>query len=210
MCNNDHDACSRGVLPPDMLNCPTSYDILAGSNFNFVTFEMRDVDTFGKGKPYKTLVKVMTPLDYFQFLPKFRFRTFSFSNSSSLKKFLGLSSPPMLSTLLLPGSSVQLSWSFWTSKVSCATSSPWFPTLVRTFSWFGRWKQATSFFIGCKSVYSELFAPCQAAWGRTRRRQCLTSSPRTTSKVLKIFLFEWFTLSFVPQNQGQQVCAMCP
>lgn len=76
MCNNDHNACARGILPPNMLNCPTSYNILAGSNFNFVTFEMRDVDTFGKGKPYKTLVKVTTPLDYFQFLQKFRFRIF--------------------------------------------------------------------------------------------------------------------------------------
>ena len=72
LCNNDHDACARGVLPPNMLNCPTSYNILAGSNFNFVTFEMRDVETFAKGKPYKTLVKVGTPLDYYQFLQKFR------------------------------------------------------------------------------------------------------------------------------------------
>ena len=57
-----------------MLNCPTSYTELSrtGSTLNFVTFEMKDVDNFGKGKPYKTLVKVATPLDYYQFLHQFR------------------------------------------------------------------------------------------------------------------------------------------
>ena len=180
-----------------MLNCPTSYTELSrtGSTLNFVTFEMKDVDNFGKGKPYKTLVKVATPLDYYQFLQKFRFciKNALFADFWSLKEFLGLSSPPMLSTLLLPGSYGQLSSSFWTSKAGYATSSPWFLTLLRIFSWLGRWKPATSFFTGCKSVSLGRFAPCQTAWTRGRRRQCPTSSPRTTSKVL-IFLV-WMVCS---------------
>ena len=106
---------------------------------------------------------------------------------SWIQTLLGLSSHRMLSTSLLPGSYVLLNWSCWTSRVSCATSSPWFLTLVRTSLWRGRMRQVTSFFIACKSASLERFASYQAAWTRTRRRLCPTSSHRTTSKCWSCF-----------------------
>ena len=72
LCNLDHNGCSRGVLPYSMLHCPTSFTALTGSHLNFVTFEKRNVETYNKGKPYSTIEKVETPMDYLQFMQKLR------------------------------------------------------------------------------------------------------------------------------------------
>ena len=55
-----------------MLYCSTSEPVLRKSTINYVTFETRKVETYGKGVPFTTMEKVETPTDYFEFLQKFR------------------------------------------------------------------------------------------------------------------------------------------
>ena len=71
-CNQNHNACSRGTLPLNMVNCPTSSAALFNSTLNYVSFESRSVETFNKGVPYTTMEKVETPTNFAQFLEKFR------------------------------------------------------------------------------------------------------------------------------------------
>ena len=71
-CNKNHDACSRGKLPLNMVYCHSSFAALSNSSLNYVTFESRSVETFGKGVPYSTMEKVETPTNYAQFVEKFR------------------------------------------------------------------------------------------------------------------------------------------
>ena len=60
------------MLQQNMLRCPTSAATLGKSTLNYVTFETRSVETFGKGVPFTTMEKVETPTDFPQFLQKFR------------------------------------------------------------------------------------------------------------------------------------------
>ena len=71
-CNLDHSECSRGILPYSLVHCDTTYTALTGSYLNFVSFEKRNVETYNKGKPYSTIEKVETPMDYLQFMQKLR------------------------------------------------------------------------------------------------------------------------------------------
>lgn len=71
-CNLNHTGCSRGNLPDNMLHCPTSEPVLSKATLNYVSFETRSVETYGKGVPFTTMEKVVTPTEYFEFLRKFR------------------------------------------------------------------------------------------------------------------------------------------
>ena len=55
-----------------MVHCPSSFLALQHTTLNYVTFETEQVETFGKGKPYTTVEKVETPLEYPQYQEKLR------------------------------------------------------------------------------------------------------------------------------------------
>ena len=66
-CNKNHSSCKQGILPEKFLYCPSAdaatKDVLLG----FVTFESKDVETFGKGKPYARMEKIVTDYSFEQF-----------------------------------------------------------------------------------------------------------------------------------------------
>ena len=72
LCNINHNSCFRGVLPPSKVHCSSSLQALKDTTLNYVTFETRDVETPGKGKPYTTLEKMETPLEYTHYQDKLR------------------------------------------------------------------------------------------------------------------------------------------
>ena len=72
-CNLNHNTCSRGVLPNSLVHCHTSYSALRDSTLNYVTFETKNVETFGKGKNYTYVEKVETPVKYIEFQHKLRY-----------------------------------------------------------------------------------------------------------------------------------------
>ena len=72
LCNTGHAACSRGVMPPNMVSCHTSFNALWDSTMSYVTFEQREVETFGKGKPFSRQEKVESLLSYDEFQVKLR------------------------------------------------------------------------------------------------------------------------------------------
>ena len=61
-CNKEHGECSRGRLPEEFLFCPSPLN--EPDNLGFITYESRDVDTFGKGTPYKRVEKIFTDYSY--------------------------------------------------------------------------------------------------------------------------------------------------
>ena len=67
LCNKDHTGCDRGNLPMDFLFCPTAASKDTPDSLGFVTYETRDVDTFGKGVPYKRVEKILTDQSYEEF-----------------------------------------------------------------------------------------------------------------------------------------------
>ena len=68
LCNKDHTGgCDRGNLPMDFLFCPTADSQETPDSIGFVTYETRDVDTFGKGVPYKRVEKIVTDHSYEEF-----------------------------------------------------------------------------------------------------------------------------------------------
>ena len=71
-CNSDHAACHRGILPDDFLFCPSANSLSGDLTVGFVSFESRDVETFGKGKPYKRMEKIVTDYDFDKFTQMMR------------------------------------------------------------------------------------------------------------------------------------------
>ena len=67
-----HTACSRGIMPASMVHCHTSYQTLMNSTLSFVTFEAREVETHGKGKPFSRQEKVESLISYAEFQEKLR------------------------------------------------------------------------------------------------------------------------------------------
>ena len=71
LCNKDHISCPRGILADNFLFCPSADSLTEDMTLGFVTFESKEVDTFGKGKPYKRIEKVVTDYhveEYTEFL----------------------------------------------------------------------------------------------------------------------------------------------
>ena len=61
-CNKEHSAdnCQRGHLSDEFLFCPSATPYTEDMSLGFVTFESVEVETFGKGKPYKRVEKIVT------------------------------------------------------------------------------------------------------------------------------------------------------
>ena len=98
-----HKDCSRGELPINMVFCETVSNTLKDSTMTYVTFEQRDVETFGKGKPFSRMEKVETQVSYESFLSKFRFVViFDLFYKHSIN-ILGMNFIALLSILLHPG-----------------------------------------------------------------------------------------------------------
>ena len=66
LCNLNHTDCSRGVLPAFFAHCPA----VDTSNLalDFISFESREVETFGKGKAFSRIEKIATQQSYDDFL----------------------------------------------------------------------------------------------------------------------------------------------
>ena len=64
LCNKSHSGCARGCLPSEFLFCPTAASVTEQFNLGFITYENKDVDTFGKSTQYKRVEKVLTDYSY--------------------------------------------------------------------------------------------------------------------------------------------------
>ena len=71
-CNKDHVDCQQGTPPEDFLFCPSAVSVAENVTLGFVTYESRDVETFGKGKPYKRMEKIVTDYSLEQFTKLFK------------------------------------------------------------------------------------------------------------------------------------------
>ena len=71
-CNTNHTACSRGIMSGSMLHCHTVHNALMNSTLNYVSFEAREVETYGKGKPFSRQEKVESMISYPEFQQKLR------------------------------------------------------------------------------------------------------------------------------------------
>ena len=70
LCNLEHTGCSRGVLPEWLTQCPSSSP--NDLRLDFITYESKEVETFGKGKPFKRVEKVATNYDFKKFMDAMR------------------------------------------------------------------------------------------------------------------------------------------
>lgn len=68
----DHTGCKRGVLDMNMVFCETASTSLSLSPLTYIVFEESEVETFGKGKPFKRMEKVEKQMSYGSFVAKFR------------------------------------------------------------------------------------------------------------------------------------------
>ena len=59
-------------MPLRMVYCHTSYNPLMGSTLNYVSFEQREVKTYGKGKPFSRQEKVESMIGYPEYHEKLR------------------------------------------------------------------------------------------------------------------------------------------
>ena len=78
-CNDGHDKCAQGKLPADFLSCPTVTSSISILSLGFTTYESVDVETFGKGSPYKRVEKIVReyPYEEFQSLLKKEFEAYA-------------------------------------------------------------------------------------------------------------------------------------
>lgn len=79
LCNKEHTGCSRGILPENFLFCPTAGSKRKENSLGFITYETREVDTFGRGAQYKRVEKIETEhsFDVFVDLVKQEFLRYS-------------------------------------------------------------------------------------------------------------------------------------
>ena len=68
LCNKDHTGCGRGILPENFLFCPTAASKGTEDSLGFITYETREVDTFGRGTQYKRVEKIETEHSYDEFM----------------------------------------------------------------------------------------------------------------------------------------------
>ena len=67
LCNKADGKCKSGNLPDQFLHCPSAASVMKNMQLAFVTFESKDVERFGKGKPYKRVEKIMTDYTFDKF-----------------------------------------------------------------------------------------------------------------------------------------------
>ena len=72
LCNKRHNDCKHGVLPAEFLYCPSSQDNKDDLMIGFVTYETREVETHGKGKPFTRTEKIVTDYTFDEFVEKMR------------------------------------------------------------------------------------------------------------------------------------------
>ena len=72
LCNKGHDLCKQGVLPDDFLYCPSAQETRDEMKIGFVTYETREVDTYGKGKPFTRTEKIVTDYTLDEFMDRSR------------------------------------------------------------------------------------------------------------------------------------------
>ena len=85
MCNLEHVGCSRGVLPTSLTDCPSSSldDIM----LDFISYESKEVETFGKGKPFNRVEKIATSHRFDDFMVALR-KDFSIYGEHTLSYWL--------------------------------------------------------------------------------------------------------------------------
>ena len=67
-CNKDHNACKRGKLSGEFLNCPSAVMGINDLSLGFITYETNEVDTFGKGASFTRVEKVSKDYSYGEFM----------------------------------------------------------------------------------------------------------------------------------------------
>ena len=68
LCNKEHIGCNRGILNPSLIECPSS----SPNNLDFISYETKEVETFGKGKPFSRVEKIATNLSFKDFMAALR------------------------------------------------------------------------------------------------------------------------------------------
>ena len=63
-CNKGHSECKNGVLPEKFLYCPSAGPAIGDMKIGFVTYETKEVNTYGKGKPYTRMEKIVTDYSF--------------------------------------------------------------------------------------------------------------------------------------------------
>ena len=92
------------MLPEDMVKCETASMAMKDSTLTYISFVQRDVETFGKGKPYTRMEKFETEVSYDMFVSMFRFVWTDILLYFTFNYDLGKSSTLMLNILLPHGS----------------------------------------------------------------------------------------------------------
>ena len=64
--------CDRGVIPVSMVNCKTTVENMSGYKMTYMEYQEQEVETYGKGKPYKRFEKVGTELAFNDFVERYR------------------------------------------------------------------------------------------------------------------------------------------
>ena len=67
LCNKGHGDCMQGNLPDNFLYCPSAERALEDLKLGFVTYETKEVDTYGKGKPFTRTEKIVTDYTFDEF-----------------------------------------------------------------------------------------------------------------------------------------------
>ena len=55
-----------------MVNCTTTVANMSGHKMTYMKYQEQEVETYGKGKPYKRFEKVGTELSFNDFVEQFR------------------------------------------------------------------------------------------------------------------------------------------
>ena len=70
LCNKEHTDCSRGILQSASNQCPSSSP--ENLTLDFISYETKDVETFGKGKPFTRMEKIATSHNFDDKMVKFK------------------------------------------------------------------------------------------------------------------------------------------
>ena len=70
LCNKEHTGCRRGILPSAATQCSSSSP--DNLTLDFISYETKDVETFGKGKPFTRMEKIATSYNFDDFMVKFK------------------------------------------------------------------------------------------------------------------------------------------
>ena len=67
-----HSGCKRGYIGQEVMFCSSVETQLRDTTLKFIVFEDREVETFGKGKPFKRMEKVENLLTCQEFVSECR------------------------------------------------------------------------------------------------------------------------------------------